>query len=455
VTIDRFLGQLLNWGDTDQGYPRVTIDTLPDNVLLEIFSFDLDRLVPQGLSFLDRDRWQTLVHICQRWRYLVFASPRRLKSQLFCTARRPVKTMLDVWPNLPIAIEDRGLPVSRYCRSGSANIIATLQQHNRVSRIYLYDIKKPMDSFDYFVKMKEPFPVLMDLKLLSGFGPHPVIPETLLCGSAPRLRSLSLSGISFPSLGKLLCTNPDLVRLHILNIPPSGYISPETMVACLSTLTRLQTLSLRFPYLQSFIDFDKANRPSPPLTRIVLPALTLLDFQGYSKYLEGVVSQIDVPLLDNTSVTFLDQPPFLTPLLRYFISSIEVFMPLRNVDIFFGLEFKSVRFYQNGADGVEKVPRPFLYLSYRPSYRHPSSLLQVLDSALPFFSTLECLCISEHGRYRLDDMEGTQWREHLHLFTSLKKLDLCGSSVKFITDLLAELTGERAIGVFIRENLLC
>jgi hypothetical protein len=74
----------------------VTINTLPDVALLEIFDFFTDEI--RG------EEWHTLVHVCQKWRNVAFGSPRRLRLILCCKATTPVKETLDVWPPLPIAV---------------------------------------------------------------------------------------------------------------------------------------------------------------------------------------------------------------------------------------------------------------------------------------------------------------------------------------------------------------
>jgi len=51
------------------GLGKITIDTLPDDAFLEIFDVD-------GAQSIDA--WQTLVHVCIRWRDVVSASARRL-----------------------------------------------------------------------------------------------------------------------------------------------------------------------------------------------------------------------------------------------------------------------------------------------------------------------------------------------------------------------------------------
>ena len=74
------------------------IDVLPDDVLLEIFDFyvDLNPWNPLDDTKEDKEAWQSLVHVCRRWRSLVFLSSRRLKLRLFCTSETPAKDTLDV-----------------------------------------------------------------------------------------------------------------------------------------------------------------------------------------------------------------------------------------------------------------------------------------------------------------------------------------------------------------------
>ena len=61
---------------------------LPDVALLEIFDFYGDEEHTEA--------WRTLVHVCQKWRNVVFGSPRRLDLRLYCTARTPVRETLDL-----------------------------------------------------------------------------------------------------------------------------------------------------------------------------------------------------------------------------------------------------------------------------------------------------------------------------------------------------------------------
>ena len=127
-----------------------------------------------------------------------------------------------------------------------------------------------------------------------------------------------LDYILFPGLPKLLLTATHLVNLFLLQIPDSGYISPEAMVTCLSVMTSLATLSLGFLSARSLPDWD-GQRPSP-MTRSILPNFVTFWFKGASEYLDDLLARIDAPRLNDLSITFFPQINFDTPHLVQFIS---------------------------------------------------------------------------------------------------------------------------------------
>jgi hypothetical protein len=203
---------------------KATIDILPDELLLEIFSFYI-------LGAQEAEVWRKLVRVCRRWRILVFASPRRLDLYLLCTARTFKKEKLDIWPTLPIEVRFQWGTV--WGRHDAYNIMSGLGRHERVRCISLVNIHGT--SFKRFIPaMQVPFPELTDLKieLRAYYSPElapPVLPGSFLSGSAPQLRRLELEGISFPEIHKLHLSASLLVRLVLWNIPRSGYVSPEAM----------------------------------------------------------------------------------------------------------------------------------------------------------------------------------------------------------------------------------
>ena len=152
--------------------------------------------------------------------------------------------------------------------------------------------------------MQLPFPELADLQLFSDDETPPVILDSFLGGSAPRLQYFLLSGIPFPELPKLLLSANHLVYLELIDIPHSGYISPEAMVALLCALSSLDSLSLEFQSHQSLPEWE--IRSLPPPKRSILPALDQFRFKGITEYLEELVTFIDAPKLNLFYITFFN-----------------------------------------------------------------------------------------------------------------------------------------------------
>jgi len=414
----------------------VTICALPDDVLLEIFSFHVDRFLWPLEDVRVLDAWHTLVHVCRQWRYVVFASPRSLNLRLRCTNERPVQTMLDVWPALPIVVEGRcGMSRPQVER----NIMTALKQRDRVCKIDLSPA--PISLLRRVRAIRGPFPALTDLGLRpTKSAKAPELPDSFLGGSAPRLRSLHLNGIPFPGLLKLLLSTTELVDLELLNIPNLGYISPEAMATSLASLTRLQRLCLGF-HPQSFV---VANRLPHLLTRIVLPALTSLRFIGDNEYLEDILSRIDAPLLHYINLEPFRRQVFDTRQLRHLISRTETFKePHRAVVKFFD-SYMYLNIFSRGVTTDHHLLE--LKALRTPWYWPLSSFAQFCSSALPPLPTLERLEIRKYGEHWRDPMGNTEWLELLHPFTSVKNLVLSDRAAGCLAPALQGLTVETVTG---------
>ena len=421
----------------------MTIDAIPDNVLLETFEFYLGKDDPDEIDY-DHiyDGWQTLVHVCRRWRCIVFASPRRLDLKLYCTVRRSANAkMLDIWPTLPIVIFARDVQ----SEEDASNIIAAaLRHHNRVCKIFYHNEQFQDSLMKEFAAIDEPFPALTSLELISFGQDVPVLPDSFLGGSAPRLRSLHLNGIPYPSIGKLLSSTPNLVRLFLWRIPRSGYISPETIVPCLSTLSRLESLNLRFRYPRSLS--HRTNRHPPPLTRVVFPNLTSIYFHGDIEYLEDILSQIETPVLNQSELYFFNQLVFDTPLLGNFIRRTETFTMTHTARVRCDSWSVGVSLWGREKMANENKEALRLEITCTPLDWQLSALAQVLNSFLSSLSTVESLEITidhGHGNWQ-GEIEVIQWREVLHLFTSVKEMTLVREdSVQLVRPALQELSEER------------
>ena len=421
----------------------ISIDLLPDDVLLSIFDF----YVVNQRSFVRTakgaaEAWQVLVHVCRRWRSVVFGSPRRLDLQLFCAMNTPGH-LVDVWPALPLYINDDVF------EDYADNFVAALKRSDRVVEIKLLIIGDSALE-KVFAAMHVPFPELTSLGISRWRGEMGTVPpDSFLGGSAERLRLLRLERIPFPGLPKLLSSATHLVNLHLTDIPHSGYISPEAMVTVLSTLTSLERLSLGFESPQSRPDQGSRRLPLP--TRIVVPVLAFLKFKGDNGYIDDLVACIDAPRLNDLNITFFNQIVFETPQFMQFISRTPRLKAPKTADVTFGDSLSkdkkdtaraSLRSETSG-NGEVVVNVRCEELDWRVS-----SMEQVCTWCLPPFSTLENLYIVGQGRrsYRQDDIENALWLELLRPFTTVKNLYL-DEFAPHIIHALEELVGERATEV--------
>ena len=269
------------------------INTLPDDALLEIFN----RYREDQLYFITW-WWETLVHVCRRWRRIVLASPGHLHLLLACNGNTPTKTKLLIWPPFPIAITC--FPWHAKAKKGIENVIVALKCNDRVSEITLDGMEGPVLE-KFAAVMQEPFPALTYLRLSSELTRTTLLlPETFLGGSAPRMRSFALRGIPFPAFPQLALSANHLLSLRLWDIPDAGYISPENMAICLAALPYLEAVSIGFLSYRS--DLAKINPPSP--MRILLPSLTYFAFRGHGEYLEDLRARVDIPSVNEVEILY-------------------------------------------------------------------------------------------------------------------------------------------------------
>ena len=290
---------------------------LSDDILLEMFGFILRHSDFQW-------KWRRLLHVCRRWRQIIFLSPLRLDLQLLCTFGTPVRKCLGYWPAFPLVIDysmsrnkslDRGITPKDV-----DDIFAALEQRDRVRHINLSVSSSLMAVL--FAVMEEPFPALTHLLLSctdpdkvqvledededeDGDGDGLVIPSNFLSGSAPRLHEISFFNIPFPTIPAIISSASGLVKLQLENVPWTPFPPPEAMVSCLAVLTRLEDISIEF---QSQLSTRRRNhlRPSPE-TRVVLPVVASILYKGDNTYLEDFVARINTPLLNSIDIMYSDE----------------------------------------------------------------------------------------------------------------------------------------------------
>jgi hypothetical protein len=390
------------------------------------------------------EEWRTLVHVCRRWRTLVFGSPHHLNLQLFCSISTPVPAKLDIWPALPIVVYQHCFP-----EQNLDNLIAAIKHDDRVCKIdfrWFYDRGKLEKIVSV---MQVPFPALTNLKLSFsewGIEAVPVLPDLLLGRSAPLLQHLELDGLSFPGLPNLLLSTTGLVSLELRGIPHSWYISPDAMVTHLSALTRLCSLTLEFEPRGSRP--DRESRHSPPPTRTLLPALTQLKFEGVNKYAEDLVTRIDTPQLDNLDMTFFNDTVLDISHLSQFISRhVPKFQAPNRADVAFSDDHITATLFFP-APGYESL---VLGILCDESAGQISSLIQLCRSFLPAFAMVERLyiCLNESGWPQCwkNGIQHSHWLQLLQLFTDTKDLYVSSKITAYIVPVLKKLVGEKATEV--------
>ncbi len=410
----------------------MAIDILPDELLLEIFAYYVQ-------ESQERDAWHMLAFVCQRWRGIALGSPHRLNIRILCSEGTPVRKNLESWPPFPIVL------TADYCRElGEDNILATLEQCDRICHVEIWNISKSLWE-KVLPLMQKSFPILTDLRLHLQYKDNmaSVVPESFLGGSAQRLRKLTLEGIPFPGLPKLLLSTTDLVNLDVHDIPhsSSGYISPDAI----TTLTKLESLKIIFKSPQPHPEWER--RRTSPQTRTLLPSLTLFTFQGTSGYLEDIVDRIDAPLLDRLRICFFQRTIFDAPQLAQFISRVPKFQACDEARVHLSSSSALVRVLSRSKTGYNAT------LQFEYSYRHPdldsqlSPLVQLCTSSLPqaLIPMVERLTIVRSSFYMLpeqDNINSSLLREVLRPFTGVKDLYLSSGITPHIALALQGLVGE-------------
>ncbi|KAH9164803.1 hypothetical protein EDB89DRAFT_2077549 [Lactarius sanguifluus] len=411
----------------------ITINTLPDDVLLEIFDQCRKSQDPDHSS-APVWRWHRLVHVCQRWRQLVYGSPRRLDLQLLCTHGTPVRKNLGYWPPLPIAIHYNCNDVLTPNDDG---LFAALEHPDRVRYVDLC-LTGPR-SREMAMAMQEPFPELTHLTLRVEFGGLLSLPSGFMGGSAPRLQHMHLEGILFPELPALLSSASDLVHLYLDQIPQGGYISPEAMVACLAALPRLKFL--RIKYRSGTSHPGRIHLP-PPVTRTLLPVLTSFAFQGASEYLEDLVAQIDSPRLNQICTQYSNQLfDFQVARLFKFIDRLQApeLTLIRHADVTFSHPWVTFKMYPR-PESHPDWDRVCALIRCDAIEGQVSRIAQVFSQPSAMLSRVVHLKLSKY--WDNGSRHGGEWLPLLRTLSAIRTLHVSGGFARPVALALEDITGD-------------
>ena len=410
---------------------EATIDILSDDALSTIF-FHCKDVFSSDLSW-----WQPLVHVCRRWRHVIFGSPLHLNLTLVCTARTPARESLDIWPPIPIVLH-----FTSYERRGhNENIIAAMERPDRITDIRLMNLT--IHNFQELTRtmaMESPFPALTYLQLRgfgmpeNGWNDSFVLRDVFLGGSAPSLRTFILDGISFPALSKLLLTTTQLVTLQLSSVPTLRNMSLRVVVTCLAALPNLKYLSIIHFY--KFPDLDQ----SPLSTRAVLPSLTSFYFHGVSGSLEDLATRIDAPMLRTLSLT-LGGLIHIPQLLRFTSHAEKLKLPIRAIFVFeiwrFLLKFLP-------SDGFEFATRD------HKSFGQFMTMVSLCSALTPLLSHVERLDFhcGQFSPLKQEFVDPMPWLALFRPFTAVRSLYVSKKVWPRVGPVLQALTGESASEAF-------
>ena len=292
--------------------------------------------------------------------------------------------------------------------------------------------------------MQEPFPILTYLCILSWGGNIPVLPDGFLGRSAPCLQEISLYGVPFPALPTLLLSTLDLDTLHLLDIPPTGYISPEVMVVCLAALPRLKSFQIEFRFAT-----PRPNqiRTMHPVTRMTLPALTHFRCKGASEYLEDLVARIDSPQLNGIHIIYLNQlVDFEVGQLSKFIdrSLGPKLIPFRHADVTFLDEWVGITygplyrpFQQSGPADVQIG----IYCNdFDWQVSHMAQVLSHISVRFPFVIHLNLY--STRAYSQSGGVDHVDWQHLLRQFSAVKTLQVSPLLTKHVAPALEDIPEE-------------
>jgi hypothetical protein len=364
---------------------------------------------------------------------------------------------LGIWPTYPIVLD--------FCSSSHLethnedNAISALEHPNRVCSVRLDASGSQLENMA--TVMQNPFPVLTLLDIYSRDDYVPVFPAEFLGGSAPCLQEIYLHGIPLPSLPKFLLSASVLDQLRLLSLrdlSPTDYISPEEMVACLAALPKLEDLTIKFLWATPP---DRIR--SPPVTRIVIPALTTFVFEGASGYLEDLVALIDSPQLNRIVIDYLDYPfDFQLAQLSKFIDRLvgpghHELTPFRRANVrLLGTHVLLTLYRHANHPGWDRCPVGITIICENvTSDWHTHHMAWALSQFSGTLSNLVHHLKFDVSVFDPENMDDAEWLHLLHRFSAVQTLYVSHTSARRVALALEDIPAEMVAEVLPSLHLIC
>jgi hypothetical protein len=346
--------------------------------------------------------------------------------------------MLAHSPPIPLIIDylDDYLDITAEDAEG---IIFALQHRHRVRRIRLRGSIPILQRLINILNGE--FPILENLYIGHQKYLRPIferdmslnLPESF---RAPHLRHLLLMSFVIPIGSPILTTMGNLITLSLNLIPPSAYFHPNALLQRLSLMPQLEILAITFSTYYPSREVERQLSRMPIITRVTLPNLRWLGFQGASVYLEALLPWVTIPLLEKLHVLFFNQLTYSIPHLQQFMSTAGN-LQLKTAALVFHEDYLNVMAYPYKRDRMNTLG---IELGGRHLDWQVASAAQVLYTLRTVFSAVEHL-ILEYQRCSVspewnDEADRTQWRELLGSLVNVKTLFVQGELVKQLSSAL-------------------
>ena len=273
-----------------------------------------------------------------------------------------------------------------------------------------------------FTALDNTFPALETFSVLIGLfntPDHPLsFPENFV---APHLRTLYLNNVNTFDVPSLLTSAaPTLVSLHIEQIEEYSYLSPNELVERISSIPRLEKLSIRFQAEFRLPDTEREFGDTQT-TRTVL-SLRELTFGGDSAYLENMLALISTPLLQCLDVAFFSQPTLAVQHISKFLSTIQN-LDIRAVAVSFSDRVTITYRPTQTSDSLSCIMFGIDDETNRLN-QQVATVMQVCTAVGPALNAVEDVALKFDRCYVPDDVtvRSELWRTFLRSFDALRTL---------------------------------
>ena len=330
---------------------------------------------------------------------------------------------LDHLPLLPLFIKYSSHFLAPTIPQDELGIYHTLRLNSRIRHI---ELDLPLSMLQkVLVLMDEYFPILEHLSLSSSFSadsghrPPLTLPKAFV---APNLRHLTLFGIGLPKRLRVLTSTIFLVTLTLSRIQTS-YFRPRLLVARLQSFPLLEELTISFsiPIPRPSTEREILGEKGAPIT---LPSLKILWFHGVGAFLESLVAQIRVPLLEQLYIRLFNQIALVLPHFFYLVNNTKVFK-LSKATVGFHRDEVCVSMFH----GLRRIPF-YLCVRCKPLDWQIDCAAQICHALIPTLSGVEELSLPLVGykeiptEMRNGAIDSATWHDLLRTFIGVKQLHI-------------------------------